>query len=123
MSVKAETVPDGVLVRLAVHDDRWAEGIPPLPDGFDVTVSFSGEEVADLHGDALGMLGYRVVALHGGRPAAEADFLVPRRLATERPTWCRALLDQADRAYDLAFGPAAAVLQDDLRAHTAGASG
>jgi hypothetical protein len=120
MSVTAETVGDGVLVRLAVRGDRWAEGIPPLPDAFVVSVSFSCEEAADLHGDALALLGYRVVAVPPGRAGAfEADFLVSRGLASAHPTWWQALLGQADRAYDLAYGPVAAVLGDVLRTHIA----
>lgn len=123
MGVTAEAAPDGVLVRLAVRGDRWAEAIPPVPDAFAVSVSLSSEEALDLHGPALALLGYRVVPRPcpgppgEGSAAAHADFLVPRALEGAHPTWWRALLERAEAAYDLAFGPVAAVLGPLVRAH------
>lgn len=124
MGVRVEAAPDGALVRLAVRGDRWAEAIPPVPDAFGVSVSFSCEEAVDLHGAALALLGYRVVPRPcgggGAGSAAHADFLVPRALQDAHPTWWRALLGRAERAYDLAFGPVAAMLEPVVGAHRAG---
>jgi hypothetical protein len=111
--------PDGALVRLLVHAGPWAEGIPPVPAGADVTVSFTDLDASLVHGEALGLLGYRLVGLGSADASAapSADFLVPRALMDAHPTWWRALCEQADRAYDLAFGPVAARLAGVLRAH------
>ncbi len=111
--------PDGALVRLVVSADAWAEGIPPVPEGFDITVSFSDVDTEALHGDALALLGYRVVGVqpHGTAGLAVADFLIPQRVLESHPTWWRALADQADRAFSLALGPVVASLTEVLRAH------
>lgn len=112
------TAADAVLVRVVVRGDRWAEEIPPAPEGYDVSVSFTTEEAADLHGAALTLLGYRVVVVPPGEPAlTAADFLVTRDLAQAHPRWWRALLERAEAAYDLALGPAAALLANVVRAH------
>lgn len=113
------TARDGVLVRVAVRGDRWAEEIPPAPEDADVSVSFSTEEAADLHGAALQLLGYRVVVVPPGLPPGEptADFLVGRELIGARPGWSRALLERAQAAFDLALGPAAVMLAGVVRAH------
>jgi hypothetical protein len=111
--------PDGALLRLAVDADAWAEGVPPAPRGADVTVSFSDVDTAALHGDALRLLGYRIVrpadAQAAGSPVA--DFLITEALFDAHPTWARALVDQADRAFNLALGPVMASLTDALRPH------
>jgi hypothetical protein len=115
--------PDGALLRLAVSADTWAEGVPPAPRDADVTVSFSDVETAALHGDALRLLGYRIVGVGPAsgadptRPAA--DFLVQQSLLEAHPTWWRALAEQAERAFNLAFGPVAASLSGVLRPHLA----
>lgn len=111
--------PDGALVRLAVDGDAWAEGIPPVPHGSDITVTFTDADAALVHGDALSLLGYRVLGVqaHAAATAAVADFLVPQRILEQHTTWWRALTDQADRAFSLALGPVLASLADVLRAH------
>jgi hypothetical protein len=111
---------DGVLARLQVTAGPWAENIPPVPDGFDVTVSFGSEALVHEHGEALELLGYRVV----GTPETVtplppvADFLISEALLEQRPMYWRALASQAARAYNLAFGPAAALVADIVAAHT-----
>lgn len=111
--------PDGALVRLQADEEAWAERIPPVPEGHVVTVSFLDAETALVHADALGLLGYRVVGVrsHPRAEAAGADFLVRQSVLEAHPTWWRALLAQADRAYNLAIGPVAASLADVLDAH------
>lgn len=116
---------DGVLARLVVTDGPWAEGIPPVPSGFDVTVSFNHDALADEHGEALQLLGYRVVPTPPGTvtdPSPVADFLIGEALLEQHPTYWRAFATQATRAYNLAFGPAAALVADVVAAHTTIAS-
>jgi hypothetical protein len=112
---------DGVLARLVVADGPWAEGIPPVPSAFDVTVSFSTQALADEHGEALQLLGYRVVPTPEGTVATTrpvADFLISEALLEQHPTYWRSMAAQATRAYNLAFGPAAALVADVVDAHT-----
>ena len=111
---------DGALVRLPITGDRWAEDLPPVPRGFDVTMSFSTEDAAAVHGDAVGLLGYRVVGVHEARAGDGpcADVLVPQALIAQRPRWWRALNARADRAFGLAFGPVAQAIADVLRVHS-----
>jgi hypothetical protein len=116
---RTPTTSDGALVRLAVSGDAWAEGIPPVPAGVDVTVTFTDAEAALVHGDALGLLGYRVVGVapHAAAAGPAADLLIPQAALEAHPRWWRALADQAERAYSLLLGPAAASLAEVLRAH------
>jgi hypothetical protein len=117
--------PDGALLRLAVRADNWAEGVPPAPRDADVTVSFSDADTAALHGDALRLLGYRIVGVRPTNgadvllPQPAADVLVPQAVLESYPTWWRALADQAERAYSLALGPVLASLSEVLRPHLA----
>lgn len=115
-----DTTPlDGALVRLPLDGDRWAEDLPPVPRGYDVTLSFTSEEAADLHGEAVGLLGYRVVGVRALRAGEGdcADVLVPQALLEDRPRWWRALTGKADRSFGLAFGPVVAAFADVLRLH------
>lgn len=111
--------PDGALVRLAVRGETWAERIPPVPVGADVTVSFTDPDAALVHAEALALLGYRVVGIvaHALARGSAADFLVGQAVLEAHPRWWRALADQADRAFSLALGPAVASLAPVLRAH------
>jgi hypothetical protein len=123
MSRQATTHADpGALLRLPIAGGRWAEDLPPVPRGVDVTVSFSSEEAAAEHGDALALLGYRVVGVHHplpGAPGPCAALRVPGALIATRPRWWCALKGRADRSYALAFGPVARVFGDLLRLHDA----
>jgi hypothetical protein len=113
--------PDGALVRLSVDGDAWAEGVPPVPEGVEITVTFTDAEAALVHADALTQLGYRVMGVqpHGLAKAAAADFLVPQDVLESRSTWWRALAGQADRAFSLAAGPVLSSLGSILRLHSA----
>lgn len=126
---------DGALVRLVVTGDDWAESIPPVPRGHEVTVSFSSASSALAHADALEALGYRLVGIQplsctcppgaqdcgAGHPRslgiAVADFLVSQPLLEAHPSWWRAMADQADRAFNLAMGPVQRLLDSVLRTH------
>jgi hypothetical protein len=112
--------PDGALLRLTVDGDDWGEHLPPVPPGQDVTVAFSTADAEAVHAEALALLGYRVV----GEPAATtgdavAEVLVRQAVLEAHPTWWRALAALADRAYNLAHGPAAALLAPALAPHLA----
>ena len=112
---------DAVLTRVVVPNGPWAEDVPPVPAGFDVTVSFGSQDLADEHSDALALLGYRVIRVP---PASAvplppvADFLVSLGLIEEHPTYWRSLAGRGARAYDLRMGPAAAAVADVVAAHT-----
>jgi hypothetical protein len=113
--------PDGVVVRLLVAGSGWAESLPPVPSGQDVTVSFSTADAEAEHADAVALLGYRVVGVEalpprlGTEPAA--DFLVARTVLEAHPAWWAALAAQAHRTFNLALGPVAAVLGPILSRH------
>lgn len=122
---QASPPPEGVLLRVVPSGDAWAEGLPPVPANFVVTVSFSTEESAALHGEALRLLGYMTVGVQAWDREATGegvDFLVSQALLEARPQWWRALASQAERAFGLAHGPAQALLAPVLEAHTRPAS-
>lgn len=112
-----------MLVRFVVKAGPWAEDIPPVPDGFTVTVTFGSPNVAHEHAEALSLLGYTVVDLP---PALQlpvshiADFLVTAELMEHHPTYWRSLAGLAARAYHLALGPAAALVADIVGVHVRG---
>ena len=115
---------DGVLVRFVVPDGPWAEDLPPVPDGFEVTVTFGSENVAHEHAEALTLLGYTVVELPPNLQLAishVADFLVSAELMERHPTYWRSVAGRAARAYHLALGPAAALVADIVDVHVRGA--
>lgn len=111
---------DGVLLRFVVPEGPWAEDIPPVPEGFAVTVSFSSVNVAHEHAEALTLLGYRVVHLPPSLQLAVshiADFLVTAELMERHPTYWCSVAGRAARAYHLALGPAAALVADIVDVH------
>lgn len=117
-------VPEGALLRVAVDDEAWAEGIPPVPAGREVSVSFSTAAAARLHAAPAEMLGYRIVGTVAAAPGGGAvpdgpvaHVLVPQAVLEAHPRWWRALAGRAERAYSLASGPAVRALGDVLRAH------
>lgn len=113
-----------VLLRLPVVAGLWAEDLPPVPTGMDVTASFSDADAAGEHADALALLGYRIVAAQVGvDPAADTapsvDLLMPRDFLDRWPMWRDALMASGGRVYDLSFGPVARLLGDVLAPHLA----
>jgi hypothetical protein len=114
-------VPDGALARLVVDSEHWAEELPPVPDGHDVTVAFSTEDLAAEHAEAIEMLGYHVVGVHDqGDGFRAADFLVPEALIERHPAWWRALADKAASVYVLQLGPVRRLLASALGVHERG---
>lgn len=82
--------------------------------------------MAATHADALRQLGYRVVGIRAASqlhsreqpsPEAMVNVVVPGPVKAAEPAWWRALLERADEAYSLAFGPVRATLGHVLRAH------
>ena len=109
-----------MLLRMIVDEGHWAESLPPVPDGSTVTVSFAARACADEHGDALELLGYRIVDVASlpDLPISRAvDFLVTEEVVERHPTYWRSLAQQAARAYHLALGPAAAAVAEIVAAH------
>jgi hypothetical protein len=104
---------------VAISGEAWAEGIPPVPEGSDITVTFTDPDASLVHGDALALLGYRVLGVqaHAAARGPVADFLVPQHALEQHTTWWRALADQSERAFSLALGPVLASLEEVLRAH------
>ena len=117
--------PGGALTRLAIDSERWAEQVPPVPDGYRVTVAFSSEDLAVEHAEAIELLGYQVVGAHDGsrgdRSPREglraADFLVSDRLAESHPAWWHALAGLASQVYVLHLGPVRRLLGEVLTVH------
>lgn len=114
----------GAVARLQVVPGHWAEGIPPVPDGFVVTVSFGTPADAEEHAEALGLLGYvHVQAPVAGPGSGEpvAWMLVSGDLARAHPAWWEEVRGSADRVYALAMGPVQRLLAPLLTAHLTGA--
>jgi hypothetical protein len=106
------------LVRVLATGGEWIHRLPDVPDGREVTVAIgttAHREVADL--DLL-RSGYRIV---GPQPQSHlprgVELLVTADLMTEHPRWWRALLEQADAAFDLRLGPVQRVMGTHLTPH------
>lgn len=114
---------DGALFRLSVDVPRWAEAVPPVPGGHRVTVTFSDAEAEAEHGDALALLGYRVLGVaatpEGLPPDAGryADVLVGEALLATHHRWAKAMAALATRIWRLEHGPVRLVLGATLAAH------
>lgn len=108
-----------LLLRIAITSPTWAEVVPPAPAGVDVTVAFSDPEVEAEHADAVAFLGYRTVGSIDIEPVElpSADFLIPRSACDRWPVWRDELLRSGGKVWDLAFGPAAALLRHSLAVH------
>lgn len=111
---------DGALARLTVDSEHWAEELPPVPAGHRVTVAFATDDLTAAHGEAMELLGYRVVGTWGQEDPAEqatADFLVRAALIEAHPAWWRMLTNRAAQVYVLELGPTRLVLGQALRIH------
>lgn len=105
-------------VEISTDEPRWLEDVPPTPAGATVTVSFGAAWLAARDQATIGELGYHSVGTAAvGHAEAVAHLLVPLALATRHPRWWRAVLDAADRVYDLRFGPVQVALHAVIAAH------
>ncbi|CAN5187623.1 hypothetical protein BH23ACT9_BH23ACT9_08410 [soil metagenome] len=114
-----------LLLRIPVQTARWAECLPPRPAGATVTVAFSDAEVEAEHGDAVALLGYTSVGVRpsGRDTTPSVDLLIPRAECDRWPLWRDQLLNAGGRVWDLAFGPAAAMLGPAVAVHQRAADG
>ena len=119
MVVRLQEEEPPLLLRIAITSPTWAEVVPPAPAGVDVTVAFSDAEVEAEHADAVALLGYRSVGAVSDAPGgpASAEFLIPRSACDRWPVWRDELLRSGGKVWDLAFGPAAAMLRTRLAVH------
>lgn len=110
---------DRALLRLPVTPGPWAEALPPVPDGHEVTVSFSAPGAHAEHGGTLALLGYRVVAdtPRAGVGAGTAWMVVTAEAAASHPRWWAGVRAVADAVYRLGLGPVRAWAGPILRAH------
>lgn len=122
----AEGVPskrrfDGALLRLAIDGHDWAEHVPPVPPGARVSAAFSTHDALAAHGDALALLGYRIVGVidpgDGDDMPEFVDLLVAQDVLETHGTWWRAVAGLATHAFNLAHGPVLAALAAALRPH------
>lgn len=115
--------PGAVLVRVLAHDHSWVRSLPMVPGGKTATVTVSSEALRAVPTDDLVSHGYRIVGVPPVRARTSIDvidILVPRELQEAYPSWWRALLGRADRAFDCALGPVRSVLAGELSLHLAG---
>jgi len=110
---------DRALLRLPVTPGPWAEVLPPVPDGHEVTVSFSSPGAGREHGATLELLGYRVVGHtpRAGVPEGSAWMVVTAEAAAAHPRWWAGVRACADAVYRLGMGPVRRWAAPILRAH------
>ncbi len=125
MRTSAEPEMDGALFRLPVDRPQWAEAVPPVPAGHRVTVTFSDADVEAEHGDALVLLGYRVLGVVPSAPAnpqpgGYADLHVGEALLTSHRRWAGAVAALATRIWRLDHGPVRLVFASTIAVHGAG---
>jgi hypothetical protein len=108
-----------VIVRVTATDRAWAAGLPPVPDGRRLTVSVGHPSLLPVPIDELVARGYRIVGVAAEhRPIGlNVDVLVPPDLRAEQPGWWTALLERAERVFDLRLGPVRHVLAAELALH------
>jgi hypothetical protein len=110
---------DRALVRLPVVPGPWAEALPPVPNGREVTVSFSSPGARLEHAATLELLGYRVVGdtPRPDTPDGTAWMLVASEVAAGHPRWWAGVRACADAVYRTAMGPVRAWAEPITRAH------
>lgn len=119
MAIHAPTLLEGaVLLRLPAAGARWPETLPPVPDGYVVTVTL-GHAGLRPPASLVTARGYRLAgAASDARPLGDViDLLVGADLRTAEPSWWAAVLGRATRAFDLRHGPVQRVLAAELDLH------
>lgn len=109
-------------VEIVADRPEWIEDLPPAPADWQLTMSFTGADLAARDRASVAELGYRpagtaAVAAAGGA----VHLLVPVRAIEHHERWWRAVLDAARRVLDLRFGPVQHALHAVIEAHTAAA--
>lgn len=115
----ASQPPDGALVRLRVTSEGALAGVPPAPQGSDVSVSFSTARAEALSAAALDAQGYRTVGVSSSPSSQQpvADFVVPQEVIDRHPRWWQGLAQRADQTFNLGAGPVQAAFAEVLRTH------
>jgi hypothetical protein len=107
-------------VEVCVEDATWIEDLPPAPANRTITLSFDNARHLARDEQAVEQLGYVGVGVGTvGHVDDVAHLLVPMAIVNDHPRWWRALLDLAQRVYDLRFGPVQLALRDVLARHHA----
>jgi hypothetical protein len=105
-------------VEVCVTDAAWIEDLPPAPANRHITMSFDSARFVARDQRAVQQLGYVGVGVGAvGHVRDVAHLLVSLEIVNGHPRWWRALLDLAQRVYDLRFGPVQLALRDVLARH------
>jgi len=105
-------------VEVCVEDATWIEDLPPAPANRLISVSFDSARFVARDRQAVEELGYVCVGVGvAGHVSDVAHLLVTPDVIEAHTRWWRALLDLAQRVYDLRFGPVQMVLRDVLALH------
>lgn len=117
----APTTPIGadLLVRIPVRGPRWWAALPPVPPGQRVTVTLGRADLLPSDVSQPTTRGYEVVGVASDRRpiGTVVDVYLPAELQRHFPGYTTALLERADRAFDLAMGPVQLVLAPELAMH------
>jgi hypothetical protein len=110
-------------VEVRVDNAAWIEDLPPAPANRHITVSFDSARFVARDQRAVEQLGYTGVGVGAVSHVHDvAHLLVPLDAVHGHPRWWRALLDLAQRVYDLRFGPVQLALREVLATHHHGGS-
>jgi hypothetical protein len=108
-------------VEVRVEKPTWIEDLPPAPANRHITVSFDSARYVARDRGAVEQLGYIPVGVGTvGHVRDVAHLLVSLDVVNGHPRWWRALLDLAQRVYDLRFGPVQIALSEVLAKHHTG---
>ena len=120
MSTPLAALPAGtLLVRVPADTASWPRSLPAVPPGHTVTVTLGHIHLLPGPADGLEASGYRVAgAAAEHRPLGSlVDLLVPAAVRDADPRWWEQIRQRADRVFDLAFGPVAALLSAEVELH------
>lgn len=105
-------------VEVLVEDATWIEDLPPAPANRHISLSFDSARFVARDRQAVEELGYTCVGVGAvGHVSDVAHLLVAPDVVDGHTRWWRALLDLAQRVYDLRFGPVQMALRDVLAQH------